>query len=134
MADPNNPYHIGAPFDADLWLVHKKVGDSIHAGEEVLNLSLMKVEYGVTSPVGGVLKRILVFADYKADKKMVPVKKGQLLMELAPPRERCTNCNAEINEGDKFCSECGNELRVTGYELRVIKEKILKCKLVVADA
>ncbi len=111
MADENNPYHIGAPFDADLWLVHKKVGDSVETGEEIFNLSLMKVEYGVTSPVDGVVKRVLVFADYKADKKMVPVKKGQLLMELALPRERCANCNAEINEGDKFCSECGSKMK-----------------------
>ena len=70
----------------------------------------MKVEYGLSSPADGVLKRVLVFADYKADKKMVPVKKGQLLMELALPRERCANCNAEINEGDKFCSECGSKI------------------------
>lgn len=110
MADENNPYHISAPFDADLWLVHKKVGDSVQAGEEILNLALMKVECGVTSPVDGVVKRALVSADYKADKRMVPVRKGQLLMELAPPRERCTSCNMEINEKDKFCSECGSKL------------------------
>ena len=110
MADENNPYHIGAPFDSDLWLVHKKAGDNVQKGEEILNLALMKVEYGVTSPVSGVVKRVPVFADYKADKKMVPVKKGQLLMELAPPRKRCTNCNAPINEEDKFCSKCGSRI------------------------
>ena len=110
MADEDNPYHIGAPFDSDLWLVHKKVGDNIEAGEEILNLALMKVEYGVTSPVGGVVKRVLVFADYKADKKMIPVKKGQLLIELAVPRERCRNCNAQINKEDKFCPNCGSKL------------------------
>ncbi len=75
-----------------------------------MNLALMKIECGVTSTVDGVVKRVRVSADYKADKKMVPVKKGQLLMELAPPRELCTNCNAEINEGDKFCSTCGSTL------------------------
>jgi pyruvate carboxylase len=110
MADENNPYHVGAPFDADLWVVHKKVGDRVQPGEELLNLALMKIECGVTSTVDGVVKRVRVSADYKADKKMVPVKKGQLLMELAPPRELCTNCNAEINEGDKFCSTCGSTL------------------------
>ncbi|RLB80662.1 MAG: pyruvate carboxylase [Deltaproteobacteria bacterium] len=110
MADTQNPYHIAAPFDSDLWLVHKKEGDAVKAGEEVLNLSLMKTEYAVTSPVDGVVKRIVVFADYRADKKMVPVKKGALLMELAPPRERCKNCDAEIEEDYKFCPKCGSNL------------------------
>jgi pyruvate carboxylase len=110
MADEDNPYHIGAPFDADLWLVHKKVGDNVEAGEEIFNLALMKVEYGVTCPVDGVVKRVLVFADYKADKKMIPVKKGQLLIELAVPRERCRKCNAQINKEDKFCPNCGSKL------------------------
>jgi len=110
MADINNPYHIGAPFDSDLWLVHKKEGDSVKAGEEVLNLSLMKTEYAVTSPVDGVVKRVVVFADYRADKKMVTVKKGTLLMELAPPREHCKNCNTEIEENYRFCPVCGSEI------------------------
>ncbi|MCK4468342.1 MAG: pyruvate carboxylase, partial [Desulfobacterales bacterium] len=110
MADENNPYHIGAPFDADLWLVHKKAGDAVQEGEEILNLSLMKVEYSVNSPVSGVVKRVPVFADYKADKKMVPVAKGQLLMELAPHYKCCPNCNEPIKEKDKFCSNCGNRL------------------------
>ena len=70
MADEDNPYHIGAPFDADLWLVHKKVSDNVEAGEEILNLALMKVEYGVTSPVEGVVKRVLVFADYNQQEGM----------------------------------------------------------------
>ncbi|MFH1075595.1 MAG: pyruvate carboxylase [Pseudomonadota bacterium] len=107
MADESNKYHIGAPFDADLWLVHKKPGDPVRVGEEVFNLALMKVEYGVASPVDGIVKRVLVFANYKADKKMAPVKKGQLLMELAPPRDMCGNCKSEIDEKAKFCSQCG---------------------------
>ncbi|NVM57966.1 MAG: pyruvate carboxylase, partial [Desulfobacterales bacterium] len=110
MADMKNPYHIGAPFDSDLWLVHKKEGDPVKAGEEVLNLSLMKTEYAVTSPVDGVVKKVVVFADYRTDKKMIPVKKGALLMELAPPREQCINCDAEIEEGYKFCPACGYKL------------------------
>jgi pyruvate carboxylase len=57
-----------------------------------------------------ILKRVLVFADYKADKKMIPVKKGQLLIELAVPRERCRKCNAQINKEDKFCPNCGSKL------------------------
>jgi pyruvate carboxylase len=111
MADKKNVYHIAAPFDADLWLVHKKEGDTVKAGEEVLNLSLMKTECAVTSPVDGVVKRVVVFADYKADKKMTPVKKGALLMELAPPRERCSNCDADIEEEYLFCPRCGHNLK-----------------------
>jgi pyruvate carboxylase len=112
MADSRNSYHIGAPFDADLWLVHKKEGNAVKAGEEVLNLSIMKTECAVTSAVDGVVKRVLVFADYKADKQMVAVKKGQLLMELAPPFERCPNCNADIEKDYKFCPNCGQNLEI----------------------
>lgn len=110
MADGKNPYHIAAPFDADLWVVHKKEGDTVKAGEEVLNLTIMKTESAVTSPVDGVVKRVVVFADYKTDKKMVSVKKGQLLMELAPPREQCGSCDAEIEEDYKFCPNCGHDV------------------------
>jgi pyruvate carboxylase len=110
MADTKNVFHIAAPFDSDLWIVHKKEGEPVRAGEEVLNLSLMKTEYAVTSPVDGVVKRVVAFADYKADKKMVSVKKGALLMELASPRERCKNCDAEIEEDYKFCPTCGCNL------------------------
>jgi pyruvate carboxylase len=110
MADRKNPYHIAAPFDADLWLVHKKEGSSVKAGEEVLNLSIMKTECAVTSPVDGIVKRVVVFADYKADKKMVSVKKDQLLMELGPPFERCPSCSGEIEEEYKFCPKCGHNL------------------------
>jgi len=111
MADKKNPYHVAAPFDADLWLVHKKEGDPVKVGEEVLNLSLMKTECAVNSPVDGVVKRVVVFADYKTDKKMTPVKKGALLMELAPPREHCSNCDADIEDHYKFCPACGHNLK-----------------------
>ena len=105
LTPTKNPHHIAAPFDSDLWLVHKKEGDSVKAGEEVLNLSLMKTEYAVTSPVDGVVKRVVVFADYK---------KGALLMELAPPRERCRNCDAQVEEDYKFCPKCGYNLESQG--------------------
>ncbi|MFH0810150.1 MAG: pyruvate carboxylase [Pseudomonadota bacterium] len=110
MADPGNLYHIGSPFDADLWIVHKKVGDCVKTGDEVLNLSLMKMECALNAPVDGVVKRVVVFANYKADKKMVPVKKGQLLMELAVPRMRCANCEAAVDNEFRFCPACGQKL------------------------
>jgi pyruvate carboxylase len=110
MANLDNPYHIAAPFDADLWKVNKKQGDPVRAGEEVLNLSVMKTECGVTASVDGVVKRVVTFADYKTDKKMVPVKKGQLLMELGPVMEQCRNCKAEIIDDYDFCPKCGTEV------------------------
>jgi pyruvate carboxylase len=110
MADAGNAFHIGSPFDADLWIVHKKPGDKVSAGEEVLNLSLMKMECAVNAPVDGQVKRVLVFANYKVDKKMVPVKKGQLLMELAAPKNRCANCEAEVDTEHRFCPACGERL------------------------
>jgi pyruvate carboxylase len=122
-AEANNPFQIGSPFDADLWIVHKKVGDSVKAGEEVLNLSLMKMECAVNSPVDGVVKRVAVFANYKADKKMVPVKKGQLLMELAVPRERCANCEAEVDTDYRFCPACGQKLAEEKAEKPKVKKR-----------
>ncbi len=110
MANPDIPFHIAAPFDADLWKVTKKPGDAVRAGEEVMNLSVMKTECAVTAPLDGVVKRVVMFADYKEDKKMVPVKKGQLLMELGPVMELCRNCNAQVMDDYDFCPKCGIEL------------------------
>ncbi len=31
-------------------------------------------------------------------------------MELAPPRDHCKNCRAEIEDGYKFCPNCGYNL------------------------
>lgn len=107
MADPRNPYHIAAPFDADLWIVHKQVGDTVEVGEELLNLSLMKMETAVTSPVAGVVHRVLVTANYKIDRKMVSVTKGQLLLELVPSSMTCPSCEAHLDPGHKFCPRCG---------------------------
>ncbi len=110
MANPSNPFHIGSPFDADLWIVHKKVGDSVSEGEEVCNLSLMKMETAVASPASGVVQRVLVSANYKSDRKMVPVKKGQLLLELAPTLTGCKGCGADLSEAFKFCPQCGTKV------------------------
>ena len=107
MADPSNPYQIAAPFDADLWVVHKRIGESVHENEEVLNLSLMKMETPVTAPAAGIVRRVVVAANYKVDRKMVPVKKGQLLIELAPPRRICLSCEAGLDEAYHFCPQCG---------------------------
>jgi len=107
MADPENPNHIGAPFDADLWVVYKKVGDQVAEGDETLNLSLMKMETAVTTPVSGVVQRVLVHANYAVDRKMVPVKKGQLLLELAAAGGSCEGCHMPLDAAFLYCPQCG---------------------------
>ncbi|MBW2066747.1 MAG: pyruvate carboxylase [Deltaproteobacteria bacterium] len=111
MADPGNKYHIGAPSTGDLWAVLVEVGDVVKKGEELCNLSIMKQEKAVYSPVDGVVKRILKYANYQEDKKMVPVKEGELLMELAPLSSTCDNCkHAIVVEGGNYCPYCGTRL------------------------
>ncbi len=111
MADPKNPYHVGSPNTGDLWVMHVNPGDKVKKGEELFNLSIMKQEKAVLSPADGIVKRVLKFADYQGDKKMVPVKEGELLVELGPVPATCSSCDTHIPfEGSKFCPECGQRL------------------------
>ena len=84
MADPANPNHVAAPSNGDLWVVHVHPGDMVKAGEELFNISIMKQEKAVLAPVDGMVKRVLKSADYKTTRKMVPVREGELIVELAP--------------------------------------------------
>ena len=43
----------------------------------------------VLSPMNGVVHRVLKTADFKHDKKMSPVKEGELLVVLGPPLQKC---------------------------------------------
>ena len=86
MADRSNPYQIGAPTSGDLWAVYVKPGDQVTKGQELCNITVMKQEKAVVSPVDGVVARVLKYANYKKDKRMVPVREGELLIELAPPK------------------------------------------------
>ena len=111
MADPQNIYHVGAPNNCDLWVMHVKPGDKVRKGEELFNISIMKQEKAVTSPLDGVIKRVLKFADYQDDKIMVPVKEGELLVELGPVPNTCPGCGSHIVlDGCKFCPECAQEI------------------------
>ncbi|WP_028574391.1 pyruvate carboxylase [Desulfonatronovibrio hydrogenovorans] len=111
MADPDNIYHVGAPHNCDLWVMHVKPGDKVKKGEELFNISIMKQEKAVTSPVEGVVRRVLKFADYQEDKIMVPVREGELLVELGPVPNTCSGCgNHIILEDCKFCPECGRRV------------------------
>ena len=111
MADPADPYQVGSPNTGDLWVMHVKPGEKVKKGEELFNISIMKQEKAVLSPVDGVVKRVVKFADFQGDRKMVPVKEGELLIELGPVPFTCSKCGSHILlEDSNFCPECGQKL------------------------
>ncbi len=110
MADPTNPFHVAAPSNGDLWIMYVAVGDVVKAGEELFNISIMKQEKAVLAPADGIVRRVLKHADYQQDKKMVPVKEGQLLVELGPIPRTCKECGHPVQESYAFCPDCGQKL------------------------
>lgn len=119
MADKNNPFHIAAPGNGDLWIVYVNPSDLVKKGEELFNISIMKQEKAVLAPMDGMVSRVLKFADYKQDKKMVPVLEGELIVELEPVPEKCTNCLEPLpGENYKFCPACGEKLLHSIEELK----------------
>jgi len=111
MADPDNKYHVPAPSNGDLWIVHVKPGDLVKKDEEIFNVSIMKQEKAVVAPMDGVVKRVLKTANFEKDRKMISVKSGELLVELAQAADRCPTCRADIPSAEnKFCHECGQKL------------------------
>ncbi|MDY0163081.1 pyruvate carboxylase [Desulfobotulus sp.] len=110
LADRENPYHIASPSNGDLWVTHVNVGDMVKAGEEIFNISIMKQEKAVRTTVDGRVKRVLKAARYQVDRKMVPVKDGELLVELEPvSANRCRGCGAPVQEVYVFCPACGKK-------------------------
>lgn len=113
MADPHNEFHIPSPSNGDLWVVYVEPGDIVKKGQELFNISIMKQEKAVFSPVAGVVKRVQKNADYQTSKKMVPVKEGELIIELAEVPARCPNpdCAKPLpSDGFSFCPYCGKEI------------------------
>jgi pyruvate carboxylase len=111
LADRENPFHVASPSNGDLWVTHVKPGQIVRKGEELFNISIMKQEKAVLSPMDGMVKRVLKFADYLEDKKMVPVKEGELLIELTLIPRSCPGCANPLSDEDaKFCSGCGMKL------------------------
>merc|ERR1711941_229609 len=92
LADPGNPFHIGSPSNGDLWVTHVRPGDTVKVGEELFNISIMKQEKSVLSPVDGVVRRVIKSANYTEDKKMIPVVEGELLVELGATAGVCPTC------------------------------------------
>jgi pyruvate carboxylase len=108
MADESNPYHIASPSTGDLWVTHVKTGDMVKEGEEVFNISIMKQEKAVLAKKPGRVKRVLKTADYQNDRKMVPVRDGELIVELEPVSEKlCPKCSADLDKDYSFCPSCG---------------------------
>jgi len=111
MADPGNPYHVGSPSNGDLWVMHVRPGDVVRKGEEIFNISIMKQEKAIIAPVDGVVRRVLKVANFQEDRKMVPVKEGELLVELGPSPRTCPTCKGFIPLEDcKYCPRCGQKL------------------------
>jgi pyruvate carboxylase len=108
MADPDNPYHLASPSRGDLWVMYVSTGDYVKEGEEMFNVSIMKQEKAVFAPFDAMVKRVLKTANYSEDRKMVSVREGELLVELAPAPALCKKCEEPIGSGDfKFCPFCG---------------------------
>ncbi len=114
LADKDNPYHIASPSNGDLWVVYVKPGDMVKQGEEIFNISIMKQEKAVLAPQDGMVKRVLKYANYKDDKRMVSVREGELIVELGPVQVKCAGCGTPIAATDfKFCPSCGRALEVS---------------------
>jgi len=108
MADPKNPFHMASPSNGDLWVMYVSAGDFVKTGEEIFNISIMKQEKSVVAPVDGVVKRVLKTANYKEDKKMVPVIEGELLVELGTAPNICQHCQKPVAvEEFNYCPFCG---------------------------
>jgi len=112
MAEKGNTHHVAAPSNGDLWVMYVQPGQTVKAGEELFNISIMKQEKAVLSPMDGVVRRVLKSADYQEDRKMVPVKEGELIVELGSPVAACPSCGADVaNEDYAFCPACGKALK-----------------------
>ncbi|WP_092123529.1 pyruvate carboxylase [Desulfonatronum thiosulfatophilum] len=108
MATPGNPFHIGSPCNGDLWVMHVKPGDVVQQGEELFNISVMKQEKSILSPLHAQVKRVLKFANFTEDRKMVPVREGELLIELSELPRLCPGCSFPMPLEDvNFCPSCG---------------------------
>jgi len=71
----------------------------------------MKQEKSVAAPMDAMVKRVLKSADYANDRKMTPVKEGELLVELSPVTRDCPSCRQPVSEDNyKYCPHCGQPM------------------------
>jgi len=109
-ADPDNPYHVAAPSNGDLWVTYVSPGQVVKKGDDLFNISIMKQEKAVLAPMDGVVKRVVKTADYSETKQMVPVREGELIVELAPVPASCTSCAKPLPaDSFTFCPYCGEK-------------------------
>lgn len=107
-ADPDNPYHVAAPSNGDLWVTYVSPGQAVKKGEDLFNISIMKQEKAVLSPMDGVVKRVLKTANYSETKQMIPVREGELIVELGPVPASCDACGKPLPaDSFSFCPYCG---------------------------
>ncbi|MFW0185024.1 pyruvate carboxylase [Rothia sp. CCM 9418] len=57
-ADPTNPGHISAPFAGGVTIT-ATVGERVEVGEQIATIEAMKMEASITSPVAGVVERVV---------------------------------------------------------------------------
>lgn len=113
MAEAGNPLHVAAPSNGDLWIVHVKPGDLVKAGQELFNISIMKQEKAVLATVDGIVKNVFKTADYKLTRKMVPVREGELIVELGRAPNFCANpaCAKPLPSASiMYCPWCGHKV------------------------
>ncbi|MDR2459671.1 MAG: pyruvate carboxylase [Deltaproteobacteria bacterium] len=111
-AQKGNPYHVPAPMNGDLWVMYVKEGDLVQEGQELFNISIMKQEKAVRSKVAGLVKKIHKTADFENTKQMVPVRAGELIVELGPIPESCSRCGhfLPMDQNISFCPYCGGDI------------------------
>ncbi len=110
MADPKNDFHLASPSKGDMWVMYVTAGDYVKKGDEIFNISIMKQEKSVFAPFDAMVKRVLKTANYSEDRKMVPVREGELIVELAPAPTLCKKCEQPVASADfKFCPYCGDD-------------------------
>jgi pyruvate carboxylase len=105
---PGDPFLVTAPMNGDLWVMYVREGDIVSAGQELFNISIMKQEKAVHSKVSAMVKKIHKTADFQHTKQMVPVKAGELIVELCAVPARCPACQEALPlSGLRFCPHCG---------------------------
>ncbi|ACV69592.1 pyruvate carboxylase [Desulfohalobium retbaense] len=110
MADPKDPCQVAAPSTGDLWVMHVQPGDQVNKGDEIFNISIMKQEKAVLAQVNGMVERVVKAANYMEDKKMVPVKEGELLVVIGKGKINCVECGETFpNQDCIFCPWCGKK-------------------------
>jgi pyruvate carboxylase len=108
QAQRDNPYHVAAPLNGDLWVMYVQPGDLVRPGQELFNISIMKQEKAVTATIAGQVTRVLKEADFKTTRRMTPVRAGELIVELGPLPNACPSCRQHLPlEYLPFCPFCG---------------------------